>query len=313
MSGAEAHRYRPNGPDRPVAVVSVDVDPIDIHLAGYGEAAPPSDLVYRVALPRLLELFARFDVHATFFIVARDAPSIEATLRELMAAGHEVASHTMTHGMPFARLPSTALDDEIRRSREVLAAASGTDVIGFRAPNWDMSPRVMTALVRSGYRYDASVVPSPFQVPARLLLAWKSRSLRPLTAMHPMPASLRRLPFVTADGLTEFPVSIARRSRLPLYHTARYVLAPGQFARGVGEAADRGEPFFYPLHAVDALGLVEDDVDRRLSRHPGMERALTDKLDLLEDSLEAIRQRFATRTYEQLIGLVATTQRTPRP
>ena len=46
------------------------------------------------------------------------------------------------------------------------------------------------------------------------------------------------------------------------------------------------------MHAVDALGLSEDRVDPKLSRHPGMDRPLKEKLELLDRTLEAIAARF---------------------
>src|SRR4051812_10875952 len=48
--------------------LSVDVDPIDTHLAGYGIAVPPCDVVYRTALPRCFDLFERLGARATFFV-----------------------------------------------------------------------------------------------------------------------------------------------------------------------------------------------------------------------------------------------------
>ena len=47
---------------RPPAHVSIDVDPIDTHLAGYGIAAPPCDRSYRAAVPRFLDLFDRLGI-----------------------------------------------------------------------------------------------------------------------------------------------------------------------------------------------------------------------------------------------------------
>jgi len=80
--------------------------------------------------------------------------------------------------------------------------------------------------------------------------------------------------------------------------SARYPAAYGH-REGVGN------PFHgpHPLHAVDALGLVEDPVDRRFAPHPGMNPPLDAKLDLLERSLRAITERFRTQTFAQrLVG-----------
>ena len=43
---------------KPLATVGVDVDPVDLHLAGYGyRGLPPDSLAYEPALPRLLAAF----------------------------------------------------------------------------------------------------------------------------------------------------------------------------------------------------------------------------------------------------------------
>jgi hypothetical protein len=41
----------------------------------------------------------------------------------------------------------------------------------------------------------------------------------------------------------------------------------------------------YQFHAVDFLGTIEDALDPRIARHPGMDRPLADKLDLAESCL----------------------------
>jgi peptidoglycan-N-acetylglucosamine deacetylase len=287
---------------RSAAVVSVDVDPIDMHLAGYGVSAAPDRSVYERGLPRLLDLFARHDLRATFFVVGRDAEEQSDGLRRLVAAGHEVASHSVHHPMPFARLPAVELERQLRDSREIVRLAAGEEVLGFRAPNWDVSPVALRAIRRAGYQYDASGYPTLLQLPARTLLAIKSRSLKPLIAMHPWPAVRHRLPYRLADGLVELPISTAGRLRVPLYHTARYVLPAERYRREVARLADRGEPFFYPLHAVDAMGMAEDAIDERLSRHPGLDLALSAKLDVLDESLELIASSFSSMTYRGFVA-----------
>jgi peptidoglycan/xylan/chitin deacetylase (PgdA/CDA1 family) len=283
------------------AVVSVDVDPVDLHLVGYGHKdLPADDLVYRAAMPRLAEVFARAGVRATFFVVGRDAPAIAPLLRSLAAAGHEIASHTLTHPMPFVRVARSRIHRELGESKRLLEEASGSEVIGFRAPNWDMSARAVMPLGRAGYRYDASGFPTPLQIPARMLLAWKARTPRTLWRMRPWPFTLRRHPYRwEAEGyaIQEFPISVTPWTRFPIYHTARYLLSERRFLGHLDGFVRRGEDFYYALHAVDALGQHEDRVNPDLARHPGMEHRLEHKLALLESSLRALADRFAFTTY----------------
>lgn len=287
---------------RPPATVSVDVDAVDLHLVGYGHRGlPPDPLVYTAAMPRLLEVFARVGVSATFFIVGRDAVRHPATVGEVAASGHEVASHSLTHPFAFSRLPDDLMRRELEESRHALERASGRTVRGFRSPNFDVDARALAAIAAAGYRYDASGYPTPMLIPARLLLALKSRSAGALTRLRAWPFTFRREPHaIAANGgrLFEFPVTVTPGLRFPVYHTARYVLRRRRFEGILDGLARRGESLSYPLHAVDALGLAEDAVDPRLAPHPGMELPLDQKLALLEESLTAIVRRFEPKTFE---------------
>ncbi len=289
---------------RPVAVVSVDVDPVDLHLVGYGHRGMPADSqVMTVALPRLLAMFERAGVPATLFIVAREAAAHAATLRAAAEAGHEVASHTWSHPLRFAGLPPAEQERELRQSKAALEQASGREVAGFRAPNFDMDDAAMERLAACGYRYDASGYPSLMLLPARVVLALKSRSPREVLSMSPWPFTWRRTPFRWSRGgasLTEYPVAVTPGLRLPVYHTLRHYTPDAAFERRLDGFVRRGEMLSYVLHGVDALGLEEDGVDARLAGHPGMERTLERKLATLERTLGAIAARFELRTYASL-------------
>jgi hypothetical protein len=291
---------------RPVATVSVDVDPVDLHLDGYGvRGLDPDPLAYTRALPRLAEVFARVGVRATLFVVSRDAAAHAGALRTLAAAGHEIASHSASHPLALSRLPDAALERELAGSRAALAEACGDDVAGFRSPNFDMDARTLAALRRAGYRYDASGYPTPLLAAARLLLATKSRDPLGVLRLRLWPFSWRLAPHRVAAGdgtLEEFPVSVHGPLRMPVYHTARYLLPESGFVKALDALAARGLPLSYPLHAVDVLGLAEDGVDPRLARHPGMDRPLAAKLELLERSLRAIVARFEPRTFRERVA-----------
>jgi len=284
-----------------VATISVDVDPVDLHLVGYGYSGlPPDPLVYGRALPRLLEIFARCGVRATLFVVGRDARDQREALASLSASGHEVASHSQTHPLAFASLAPDRMRDELHVSRDALEQATGRPVLGYRSPNFDMNARGLEALAECGYRYDASGYPTPLLLPARLLLALKSRDPGAVMRLRPWPFTLRREPYrwrAGEKGLVEFPASVTALARLPIYHTLRYSLSDARFESALEGIVREGGSLSYALHAVDALGLSEDGVDARFGRHPGMERSLETKLALLERSLRTITQRFESRTF----------------
>lgn len=285
---------------RPAATVSVDMDPVDLHLAGSGYGSPaPDPLVYTVALPRLLALFDRYGVRATLFVVARDATAHRSALAQVVAAGHEIASHSLTHPIGLASMPAEALRREFTESRWLLEQTSGTPVVGFRSPQFDMTDRALALLAEAGYAYDASACPSPSLIETRIAQLVMAREADVLRLQF-MPFTWRRMPHVRQVGgrtLHEFPLSVTRWRRSPLHHSMRYRIGDARFGRMLDGLARHGEPLSYLLHAVDALGLREDRVDARLANRSGMKLPLAAKLGRLEHTLRAIAARFEPRPF----------------
>lgn len=97
----------------------------------------------------------------TFFTLGWIAQRYPKLVRRIAHEGHEIASHGATHRRVNALSPAQ-FRREIRDSRAVLEDASGTAVIGFRAPNVSVLPGCEWAfdvLVEEGYRYDSSRFP----------------------------------------------------------------------------------------------------------------------------------------------------------
>jgi peptidoglycan/xylan/chitin deacetylase (PgdA/CDA1 family) len=291
----------PSTTARPTAYISIDIDPIDTHLEGYGFAGnPPCDAVYRIAVPRLLDLLDRVQVRATLFVVARDAAAQAPLWREVQRRGHEVASHSVTHPIPFADLPAAELNRQLVESRQRLEDATGRPILGFRAPGWDVGRRTLDAIASAGYRYDASILPTPALLAgAALRFALSGGRMRP----HGLGRSLRaayssRRPYRMrgAHGLWVFPIAVSPVLRLPFTHTLWY-MAPRAICLRTYRAMRRpGVPLSYMLHAADALTL-QDGIDERMGRHPGMQLGLDKKLGLLEERLSAIAGDFRVTTY----------------
>lgn len=109
----------------------------------------------------LLELMARHDARGTFFILGWVAERYPKLVREIAAAGHEIASHGWDHARVTDLNPDT-FRDSVRRTRELLASISGKAVTGFRAPSFSIVPGrewALDVLVQEGYGYDSSLFP----------------------------------------------------------------------------------------------------------------------------------------------------------
>jgi peptidoglycan/xylan/chitin deacetylase (PgdA/CDA1 family) len=76
---------------------------------------------YAVETPLLLATLRDLDVHATFFLIGRDAEQFPALTRRITAAGHEIADHTATHPN-LDRLAPEAVRAELVEGSRVLEA-----------------------------------------------------------------------------------------------------------------------------------------------------------------------------------------------
>jgi peptidoglycan/xylan/chitin deacetylase (PgdA/CDA1 family) len=101
------------------------------------------------ATPQLLEILARADVKATFFLIGGFVKQCPQMVRDIAAAGHLVGNHTMTH-------PWLAWQSE-SRIREELSGASAAieDILGipvqfFRAPHGARRPAVLRIVKEMG-------------------------------------------------------------------------------------------------------------------------------------------------------------------
>jgi peptidoglycan/xylan/chitin deacetylase (PgdA/CDA1 family) len=96
------------------------------------------------ATPQLLDVLARHGVHATFFAMGDFASARPEIVRQVVAAGHVLGNHTMSH-------PRLSTESAARISREltdcnaVLEGITGAAVKFFRPPFGARRPYVLRA------------------------------------------------------------------------------------------------------------------------------------------------------------------------
>src|SRR5262245_13523669 len=109
----------------------------------------------------MLELLAEHGCRATFFTLGEVASELPGRIREIAAAGHEVASHGLHH-LRVNGLSPRRFRAEIERAKKQLEDLLGEMVDGYRAPEWSMrepgNPR-LAILAELGFRYDSSLAP----------------------------------------------------------------------------------------------------------------------------------------------------------
>ena len=112
-------------------------------------------------IERILELLAEHDTRATFFTLGWIAERYPKLVRNIVDAGHELASHGYGHERA-SDLTQTAFRSDIDRAKKLLEDIAGTEVKGYRAPSFSIGTKNLWAfdeLARAGHRYSSSIYP----------------------------------------------------------------------------------------------------------------------------------------------------------
>lgn len=110
---------------------------------------------------RILSLLADRQVKATFFTLGWIAERYPQLVRDIVAGGHELASHGYGHERA-SDLDRVAFHQDVSRAKAVLEDTGGAAVKGYRAPSFSIDKRNLWALetlVRTGHLYSSSIYP----------------------------------------------------------------------------------------------------------------------------------------------------------
>ena len=92
----------------------------------------------------LLEVLAKHNVRATFFMIGRFVRERPEIARAVAAAGHLIGNHTMTHPLLLVRTPKV-VRQELHDCNAALEDALGAPVRWFRPPHGGRRPDVLRA------------------------------------------------------------------------------------------------------------------------------------------------------------------------
>lgn len=297
---------------KPIASLSLDLDNEWAYLKTRGDPAWEAMPSYLdCVVPRILEMLARRRLRITFFVVGQDAAlqKNRKALGQLAAAGHEIGNHSHRHE-PWLHLYSEEeLESELAEAEAHIEAATGRRPDAFRGPGYSLSETTLRVLLRRGYRYDASTIPTFFGPLARAYYFMTAKlepgerrkramlfgSIR--DGLRPLRPYRWQLPEGT---MLEIPVTTLPFFRVPIHLS--YVLYLSVFspllARAYFETALRicrlagVEPSIL-LHPLDFLGA--EDVPS-LVFFPGMRLAAAQKLERVEHCLARMQALYDVRS-----------------
>jgi len=184
-----------------------------------------------------LELLARNDTQATFYVLGWVAERFPQLVRTIQAAGHEIASHSHWHHLVYRQTASEFRDD-VRRARDTLEAITSSPVRLYRAPSFSIVKRSLWALevlVEEGFTCDSSIFPVYHD---RYGIPGAKRDLHQLET--------------PAGRIWEFPPSVSRigRMNLPVSGGGYFRLYPFAWTRRCLKRINQGElrSFMFYLH-----------------------------------------------------------------
>ncbi len=99
--------------------------------------------------PKILAVLAKYNVKATFFLVGEQTQRNLALVKKILAAGHEIGSHTMTH--PDSNNSTLLLlEKEVLESVRLLERLSQQKIKYMRPPYGQLSPAYFAACQAQG-------------------------------------------------------------------------------------------------------------------------------------------------------------------
>jgi polysaccharide deacetylase family protein (PEP-CTERM system associated) len=185
---------------------------------------------------RVLRLLEEHDTRATFFVLGWIAERLPDLVREIDAAGHEIASHGYGH-LLLTEITPREFEEDLDRSLEAIAACGvRRPVLGFRAPSFTVVESTkawaLEALEAKGFAYDSSIFPVGFH---------------PDYGIGDAPLA----PFRITDRLHEFPISCVELGgrRLPASGGAYFRILPYRYTEFCMKRCNaEGRPTVFYLH-----------------------------------------------------------------
>lgn len=235
------------------------------------------------ATRRLLELLDAYDARATFFVVGELIAAEPELIGEILAAGHEIGCHGLTHS-PLWKLDPASLGEELKNWRTLFhQVLNGTSppIEGFRAPTFSLDRTTSWALpvlTEWGFRYDSSIFPRRNHV----------YGVRGAPTIPYRPAADNLVDHDPNGEIAEFPMSVARvlGKRVPISGGFYLRVLPLNFIiRGFRQINARCRPFNLYLHPwetwdatprVRGLSMIESFIT-----YHNLGRPVLDKLEVL--------------------------------
>lgn len=212
----------------------------------------------------LLELLDRLGVRTTMFVLGKLADAFPEVVREIHAAGHEVACHGQGHVEVFD-LDQARFAADVRQAKDRLEQLIGQPVRGYRAPDFSIVRRSLwglDVLAEVGFSYDSSIFPVA----------------RPRYGIPDWPREPRRVRLPSGQSIVELPIAsfVWRGKNWPVGGGGYHRLLPGWLSRQLVARVLREQPFVFYCHPYEfdprEFAEIPWDIPWKTRLHQGLGR-----------------------------------------
>ncbi|MCA8961457.1 MAG: polysaccharide deacetylase family protein, partial [Planctomycetes bacterium] len=270
---------------RQPAVLHVDLDGARTIYRHHGWEYPwTDDPLFESGMENLLRFLERNGSKATLFTIAEDLddPRKRAWIDKAVAAGHEIASHSVSHP-EFDELTPSQKSHEIAESKRKLEAELGVTVRGFRAPSYQIDRGMIDTLVAEGFAYDSSCRPDR-DFAERL----------DVPVVQPFPYR----PFLD-ESFVELPLPGGK----PFHPSYALVYGNGYFDRKLAKFARQNVPLVLLFHLTDFADPLPKDRLRGLKSkmYTLSQRDAKSKDARCQKMIESVKRRFELTTTDAIL------------
>lgn len=303
------------------ASIQVDIDSFWAILnLYYDKPTHEGKTIYETGVKRCLEIFKKFNIKATFFVIGKDVmlPENRHVISTLLTEGHEIANHSMDHMKTgFDELSRDGKYSQITDCHNIVKHYFGIDMSGFKAPAYAVDAETLEILEEKKYVYDSSVYFVSLKPLMRAIQKFKlgqatSRyhwgtdfpNIPPLKPYHPH----REKFWKSGDSkLVEFGINTIPFIRLPFHCSFVYSTSGALFDAGFWSTKALGLPLNYAFHAIDFVDPKE--VDPRILKRPGVNMPLEKKVSMTSAILKRITDNYEVVPTRHLIDDYLTLKR----
>lgn len=124
----------------------------------------------------LLELLEKYQLKATFFVIADMVERYPELMHKLKISGHEIAHHSLHHTIPYNTKTKKNVqsqeewESELILAKNILEHYFEREIYGYRAPGAYFANWMVPILIRNGFKYDSSMVSNSFYNKSNLSL-----------------------------------------------------------------------------------------------------------------------------------------------